>query len=165
MHQVDIEPISLERLRGLLSEGSAAGFDEYAARATEMLSGRTVWNINATAQGGGVAEMLISLLAYLRGTGVYTRWLVLDGDAEFFAITKRIHNLLHGVGDDGGLTESEDRHYREVLERNLGACRDRIRPGDIVLLHDPQTAGLVSGLKEIGAVALSCGQGPGQPAN
>lgn len=155
MQQVDVEPISLERLRGLLPDDRAATLDEYAAQATAMLSGRTVWNINATAQGGGVAEMLQSLLAYVRGVGVDTKWLVLEGDPEFFEITKRIHNLLHGgVGDGGPLEDAQDRHYREVLQRNLEACRDKIRPADIVLLHDPQTAGLVDGLRETGAAVV-----------
>lgn len=152
MEPVAVEPISLDRLVALVPDDQAAALGEYTERATTLLSGRTVWNVNATAQGGGVAEMLQSLLAYVRGAGVDTRWLVLHGDPEFFSITKRIHNLLHGgVGDGGPLGEAEDAHYREVLARNLAACRDRVRPGDIVLLHDPQTAGLVDGLRETGA--------------
>ena len=67
------------------------------------LAGRVVWNINSTASGGGVAEMLHSLLAYARGLGVDTRWLVIQGNADFFRVTKRLHNALHGqAGDDLG---------------------------------------------------------------
>ena len=59
--------------------------------------GRTIWNVNSTAAGGGVAEMLQVLVGYtLREPGVDIRWLVIAGDAEFFAVTKRLHNRLHG---------------------------------------------------------------------
>ena len=67
-----------------------------------------IWNVNATAQGGGVAEMLQTLLAYVRGVYVDTRWLVLTGNPEFFTVTKRVHNMLHGEPGDGGhLGEAE----------------------------------------------------------
>ena len=55
-----------------------------------------MWHVSATASGGGVAEMLQTLLAYGQGAGIENRWLVLDGDPDFFTITKRLHNLLHG---------------------------------------------------------------------
>ena len=71
---------------------------------THLLRGLTVWNVNSTASGGGVAEMLQALLAYTRGAGVGTRWLVVEGSHDFFALTKRIHNLLHGSPGDGGPT-------------------------------------------------------------
>ena len=58
--------------------------------------------MNSTATGGGVAELLQTLLAYARGVGIDTRWLVIDGDAGFFEITKRIHNHLYGTAGDGG---------------------------------------------------------------
>ena len=123
-----------------------------AARARALLAGRVVWNVNATAHGGGVAEMLQTLLAYARGAGVDARWLVLDADAAFFAITKRVHNALHGAphaGSDLGAAEHE--HYARALEQNQANLRKQVRPGDIVLLHDPQTAGLVEGVRESGA--------------
>jgi trehalose synthase len=92
--------------------------------------------------------MLKSLLAYSRGAGIDARWLVIGGDAEFFAITKRLHNRLHGARGDGGALDDAARvHYREVLAANLRELAARIGPEDIVLLHDPQTAGLVDGLR------------------
>ncbi|HEX7460766.1 MAG TPA: hypothetical protein VF317_01170 [Dermatophilaceae bacterium] len=99
--------------------------------------------------GGGVAEMLQTLLAYGLGAGVDTRWLVLDGDPAFFAITKRIHNALHGSVDGvSGFDASEHEHYERVLDENLSTLTRLVRPGDIVLLHDPQTAGLIEGIRE-----------------
>ena len=152
MREVEIDAISLDRLAGLLAPERAARLGRYIVRAREILAGRTVWNVNATAQGGGVAEMLQALLAYTKGVGVQTRWLVLRGDAEFFAITKRLHNVLHGMAGDGGpLGVAEQKHYHEVLAQNFEIFRPMVRPGDIVLLHDPQTAGLAGMLREAGA--------------
>ncbi len=152
MREVQVQPISLDRLTALLEPERVQRVHEYAARAREALAGRVVWNVNATAAGGGVAEILQALLAYGRGAGADTRWLVLDGTPEFFGITKRIHNLLHGsAGDGGALGEAELATYRAVLDANLGALNEHVRPGDIVLLHDPQTAGLIPGVSRLGA--------------
>ncbi len=152
MREVEIQPIPLRRLEQLLSAERGARAREYERLGREVLAGRTVWNVNATSKGGGVAEMLQALLAYGRGAGVDTRWLVLDGDHEFFMITKRLHNFLHGsTGDGGELGEEQREHYRRVLDYNLPMAQQVVQPGDIVLLHDPQTAGLVEGLRARGA--------------
>src|SRR5512138_2548268 len=101
MREVEVGAVSLDRLASVLEEKQAERLLRYAEHARKLLAGRTVWNVNATAQGGGVAEMLQALLAYTRGARVATRWLVLDGDPEFFTTTKRLHNLLHGMPGDG----------------------------------------------------------------
>jgi trehalose synthase len=76
---------------------------------------------------------------------------VLDGEAEFFAITKRLHNRLHGDRGDGGpLGEYEHACYQRVLGVNLVEMLALIDAGDIVVLHDPQTAGMVDGLRAAG---------------
>src|SRR5919202_1696863 len=94
---------------------------------------RRVWNVNSTASGGGVAEMLHSLLAYARGARVDARWLVLEGSPAFFAVTKRVHHRLHGAPGDGGpLGDAERAVYEEVLDRTAAALREVVRPGDIV---------------------------------
>jgi trehalose synthase len=91
--------------------------------------------------------MLWSLIAYARGVGVDARWLVLAGDEAFFRVTKRIHNQLHGSPGDGlGLTARDRDLYAEVSRRNASMLAARTRPGDIVLLHDPQTAGMTAHL-------------------
>src|SRR3954470_5024316 len=113
MRDVQIEAIPLDRLTPLLDPDRVERLGEYAARATKLLDGRIVWNVNATATGGGVAEMLQALLAYGRGAGVNTRWLVLDGTPEFFKLTKRIHNLLHGSTGDGGPLGDEEKALYE----------------------------------------------------
>jgi trehalose synthase len=152
VRHVDVAPLDLTRFAALLPAERIDMLRRTAERARTTLDGRVVWNVNATAQGGGVAEMLQVLLAYGRGEGVDTRWAVLDGDPEFFAVTKRLHNLLHGSPGDGGpLGDAEREHYDKVLAHNLTDLRAEVSPGDVVLLHDPQTAGLVHGLREVGA--------------
>ena len=152
MHEVQIEPMSLERLASILSAERQAGLAESAGRARTLLRELTIWHVNSTASGGGVAEMLQALLAYTRGAGVQTRWLVVEGSRDFFAVTKRLHNLLHGSVGDGGATGSAERVvYERVLASQLEELRALVRPGDVVILHDPQTAGLVPGLRDHGA--------------
>jgi trehalose synthase len=137
---------------------SPAGFDDFRetiSEARDLLAGRRVWNVNSTAKGGGVAEMLVSLLAYARGAGVDARWLVIEGDPEFFTVTKRLHNHLHGAKGDGGeLDAAAAAAYEATLTRNAAALTELLEPGDIVLLHDPQTAGLVESAKATGATAI-----------
>ena len=71
--QVPIAPASTERFRALLGDDYSQ-VEEAIAEAGRVLAGRVVWHVNTTARGGGVAEMLKSLLAYARGAGVDTRW-------------------------------------------------------------------------------------------
>lgn len=152
MRDVRIDAVSLERLERLLDPERAGRLQSNVVLARRILDGRIVWNVNATASGGGVAEMLTTLLAYSRGAGVDTRWLVLDGNPRFFRITKRLHNFLHGaLGDGGPLGDAERDEYESVLAGNLDNMRSRVRAGDIVLLHDPQAAGLAEGLRAAGA--------------
>jgi trehalose synthase len=158
VQQVEIEPASIDQLAEVLTPERAEQLRATAERGRRLLAGRIVWNVNATAHGGGVAEMLQTLLAYGRGAGVDTRWLVLDGDSDFFRTTKRLHNFLHGdAGDGGRLGEHEHAQYQSVLADNLARIRELVRPQDLVLLHDPQPAGLVDGLRSTGAtVAWRC---------
>jgi trehalose synthase len=167
MREVDVATIPLDRLAALLEPERAERLGAYAARARELLDGRIVWNVNATATGGGVAEMLQSLLAYSQGAGVNARWLVLEGTPEFFMLTKRIHNVLHGSpGDGGALGEAERATYEKVLAKNLKHLLRFVRAGDVVLLHDPQTAGLIPGLRDTGAhVVWRCHIGRDTPTD
>jgi trehalose synthase len=165
MRHVEIQPLPPERLALLLDPDRGDRFLRRIEQARDLLGSRVVWNINATASGGGVAEMLQTLLAYGRGAGVDTRWLVLRGTPEFFAITKRIHNVVHGQPGDGGpLGEPERRLYETVLADNLTSIVHEVRRGDIVLLHDPQAAGLAQGLTATGAhVVWRCHIGRDEP--
>jgi trehalose synthase len=151
MKEIDVRPIDLEQLAAMLAADRERRLATAAEQARSAFGDRVVWHVNATARGGGVAEMLQTLLAYGKGAGIENRWLVLDGDSRFFAITKRLHNMLHGAPGDGGtLGPAERAHYEEVLRANLAELVRRVSPRDIVLLHDPQTAGLAEGLRRRG---------------
>jgi len=143
-----------ERFRSILGER----YDEVAralVEARSLFDGRVIWHVNSTARGGGVAELLSSLLAYARGAGVDARWVVIEGNPEFFRVTKRIHNHLHGAAGDGGaLGDEERRIYEDALEQAGVELQTIARPRDIVFLHDPQTAGLVAPLRETGAAVV-----------
>ena len=96
-------------------------------------------------------ETLQTLLAYGRGARIDNRWLVLDGEAEFFAITERLHNLLHGDRGDGGPLGADERAcYERVVAANVAEMLTLMGARDIVLLHDPQTAGMIDGLRATG---------------
>src|SRR5215471_7051549 len=115
---------------------------EAADQVRQLLAGRTIWNVNSTATGGGVAEMLQVLVGYVSELEIPIGWLVITGDAEFFALTKRLHNQIHGEVAGGPLGAAAAHHYTRMLTANAAELLDRIRPGDVALLHDPQTAGL-----------------------
>jgi trehalose synthase len=155
LEQVRISPKSFERFAGVLGEEALEDVRRIAASVRERLKGRVVWNVNSTSVGGGVAEMLRSLLGYSRGVGVDSRWVVIRGDPEFFRITKRLHHALHGArGDGSGLGSRAREIYEETMRVNsLDLCA-RVQAGDIVVLHDPQTAGLAPHLARSGAIVI-----------
>ena len=153
--EVRVVPVPLERLASLLPPERVERIERYAAAARQLLGRRTVWNVSSTARGGGVAEMLHTLVAYGAGAGNDVRWLVVEADGEFFAVTKRIHNRLHGVaGDSGALDAAARATYDATLARPRDEVVDLVQPGDVVLLHDPQTAGLARALRDRGAFVV-----------
>src|SRR6187551_124877 len=161
---VQIPPHRLDRFRPLMGEDYPR-IEAAAQRARDRFEGRAIWHVSSTLRGGGVAEMLRSQLPYVRGAGVDTRWVVLRERAEFFELTKRLHNNLHGDHGDGGALGPEQ---RELYERTLAASARHLSPllqkEDIVFLHDPQTAGLIPAVKAAGARAIwRCHIGADQP--
>ena len=105
--------------------------------------------------------MLQSLLAYARGAGVDVRWATIGGDQDFFRITKRIHNHLHGLGGRrrrarGGASARSTTGPLEAA--TVDAIVPLVGAGDVVYLHDPQTAGWSIGHaqdRRAGGLALS----------
>lgn len=155
MTEVAVSARLLERFLPIVGGESVGSLAALAAAIRERFAGRIVWNINSTAAGGGVAEMLQALLPYVRGAGIDTRWAVLRGNPDFFRLTKRLHHALHGcTGDGSGLGAAEHEIYRATMGENAAELGGAIRAHDIVILHDPQTAGLASYLIDIGALVV-----------
>jgi trehalose synthase len=165
LHHVPVAPISPARIMSLLDQRQAADFEHTIERGQGLMGARVIWNVNSTARGGGVAEMLASLLAYTRGAGLDARWVVIEGNPDFFRVTKRIHNMLHGSPGDGlGLGPEDETVFRDTSSANAAELGELVMPGDVVLLHDPQTAGLIGPLRERGAhVVWRCHVGVDEP--
>jgi trehalose synthase len=109
----------------------------------DRLKGRSIQNINSTAVGGGVAEILTRMVPLLKDLGVDARWDVIKGDERFFTITKNIHNALHGI--DQVVAKKDWRYFLEV---NRGNAEDLDFSADVVFIHDPQPVALVEKKKE-----------------
>jgi len=151
LSEVSVAALPPERFESVVTGSEAARLREAVALSEQFFKGRVVWNVNSTGTGGGVAEMLRSLIAYARGAGVDARWVVISGSADFFEVTKRLHNRLHGFpGDDGLLDSGEHRIYDGALAPNAKELSELVGKNDVVLLHDPQTAGLIPLLKATG---------------
>lgn len=103
---------------------------------SRRLAGFKIVEINATAQGGGVAELLRSQMPLGKSLGVDVQWFTLPADAAFFTITKELHNRLQGNPSHGEPLDMEYYHHY------LASLADALPAADLYVLHDPQTIGL-----------------------
>jgi len=160
-----VPPRTTAHLLAIVGDDDVDRFRRALGRAREALGSGTLWHINSTAEGGGVAELLRANLGYLAGDGSRVRWAIFEGDPGFFQITKRIHNRLHGDPGDGGELGTEERaHYDAVTRRNAEGLASLVGPGDVVVVHDPQPAGLIEGLVAAGThVVWTCHVGVDHP--
>jgi trehalose synthase len=140
--------LHLEDYAGLAYLSSAVQEFRTAARLlAPKLKGRTVWMINSTARGGGVAEMMPRLVGLLRDVGVKTEWCVMGSkNPAFFELTKRIHNLIHDSGRPG-FSIREKAIYRAASREAAVSLADLVGPEDILVVHDPQPLGAGAELK------------------
>ncbi len=127
--------------------------DEYARIAGEdviqhlrqlakSLEGINVLHVNSTRQGGGVAEILERLIPLKNELGVKAEWEVIEGNENFFQCTKGFHNALQGFQVD--IPERLYKAYEETNAKNAEALRDKLENADVVFIHDPQPAMLLS---------------------
>lgn len=153
--EVDLHTLPIERYADVAADSVVERIKTVAAQLVEKIDGRVVWHVNSTAAGGGVAEMLPALLGYCRSLQLNTRWLVISGDPDFFRITKRLHHALHGEDGDGTPLDDKAREiYEATMQANGPEILALMRPGDIAILHDPQTIGLAPMLKERGVKVI-----------
>jgi trehalose synthase len=130
---VDVGPKSLERYAQMLGQKTV---DELRGLALPFRKAR-VAHINATSYGGGVSELLRSLVPLYWSLGIHADWLVIPGSSDFFDVTKGLHNALQGADFDfteqaRGIYLNHNQRIADALERNY----------DYVVVHDPQAAPL-----------------------
>lgn len=124
---------------------ASRGLMEQIRGLAEPLAGKRVLHLSATAFGGGVAEILYTLVPLMRDAGLETEWRVIFGQDEFFDVTKAIHNALQG--NPRGLSEEEEAIFRRYNEGNAEALTDEF---DFVIVHDAQPAAMVEHAREAG---------------
>jgi trehalose synthase len=139
MHHRETPGQSLSAYERYLSDHQRRQVDAAVAD----LDASRVAHINSTASGGGVAEILVSLVPLMNDAGVETDWLVMDAPDEFFDVTKTIHNCLQG--DTVDLTDEMMETYRSVTLDNARALDEAY---DVIVLHDPQPLGTAPTLAE-----------------
>jgi len=104
-----------------------------------QLTGLKVLHVNSTRTGGGVAEILTSLVPLMNELGIVSDWLVLEGEPDFFAFTKDIHNALHGAPIE--ITREQMAVHRKIVLGNIRDLAELLY--DVIVVHDPQPLPLV----------------------
>lgn len=137
---VAVTPKHLESYRSVVREGALEAIREDAIH----LAGKRVLHVNATPYGGGVAEILTSLVPLMRDLGILADWKVIEGADEFFKVTKNMHNALQGKDVQWS---SEARHT--WVEQNRANAADW-EDYDFVVIHDPQPAPILKILRAEG---------------
>jgi trehalose synthase len=136
MERVASAPISLEAYRGLIGD---CLYDDIVAMARQ-LAGLRVVHLNATPRGGGVAEILNSLVPLMQSIGIDTEWYVLTPDPVFFEVTKKLHNMLQGKA--ASLSSAERQVY--LAHARQTAEEMRAVDADIWVVHDPQPQPIIA---------------------
>lgn len=148
--KLDHPSISLDAYRPYMDSEMA---DELSSVAAE-LRGLRVAHLNATAIGGGVAEILQSMVPLFNALGIVTERIVINPtEAEFFQVTKKIHNLLQGA--EGSLSDRELEVYYDNLRQVAKAMRRDELSADVWFMHDPQLLPLAGMLQQ----GRSCNSG------
>jgi len=106
------------------------------------LKGMRVVHVNSTRVGGGVAEILDKLVPLKRELGIDASWEVITGDDDFYGVTKSFHNALQG--NPISISPSQYEHYAAVNRENASRLKSTLSSADLVFIHDPQPAPLLS---------------------
>lgn len=133
LQSVDVGELSLRSYDGI----APADILEQLRSAAESLRGLRVLHLNATRYGGGVSELLLSVVPLLRDLGIEAEWQVITAEPEFFQVTKTIHNGLQGGAVE--LTPEDRAVYLATAELNASRLEGS---WDVVVCHDPQPAAL-----------------------
>jgi len=118
---------------------------EHVRQLSEPLKGKRVLHVSATAFGGGVSEILYTLVPLMRDVGVDAHWHVIFGKEEFYNATKLLHNSLQGAEET--LSDEQWKLFDEINAMNAEGLQGE---WDVVIVHDPQPIGLLRGAKAKG---------------
>jgi trehalose synthase len=124
---------------------------ERLQKMAQQVKGLKMLTLNATAQGGGVAEMLYSAIPFLNMLGVESEWKVIRGTKKYFECTKELHNLLQGK--TGSLSPECQQNYSDTLQECALQNLIDYEP-DVIDVHDPQPLGLNCYLRRPGETWL-----------
>ncbi len=130
MRIVPVWPRSIEEFRGIVDDTVIERIGKSAAE----MQGLRVLHINSTEYGGGVAEVLSAQIPVLESVGLQPHWGVIDGDEQYFEITKSIHNGFQGNKSIPWDVPMEV-HYMWMVEQNLAGLPEGY---DVCVVHDPQ---------------------------
>jgi trehalose synthase len=133
LHEVSLGQKSLTDYTHIVGKELTARIRELA----EPLRGKRVLHVSATAFGGGVSEILYTIVPLMRDVGVDAHWHVLFGKDEFFTATKLLHNSLQGAEET--LTDEQWKLFDEINLMNAEGLQGE---WDVVIIHDPQPIGL-----------------------
>jgi len=136
--KVPVQPRNLEQYRGIAQDEV---LEEIRSLGAELRGARVV-HINSTAHGGGVAEMLYTLVPLMESAGLSAEWRLMRGDQDFFTITKLFHNALQGM--DIPITDEMKMKYLMVCDDNAS---DFDQEYDFVIVHDPQPCAMIAALE------------------
>ena len=131
--EVKFEKRDLEEYRKIVGEE----IDEIYEIAKD-LRGLRVSHVNSTSFGGGVAELLRSIVPLMNSLGLEVKWFVMEAPQEFFNVTKKFHNALQG--GKVNIEKDEWELYERVNRMNAGKMEEKF--GDVVIIHDPQPAAI-----------------------
>jgi len=132
LEPVPLKPRSLDRYMQVMTPAARERIETLA----ESLHNKRVLQINATAYGGGVAEILTTLIPMMRGIGVDAQWEVMYGTDDFYNVTKAIHNSLQGM-ETAWTPQMEEIYYDQQI---ANIERLEAEEYDFVVVHDPQPA-------------------------
>lgn len=127
----------IDRYAEIIGEAAMDSLVNIAAR----LKDRKIVHVNSTRAGGGVAEILSSMVPLSKELGLDVSWEVIEGDESFFNCTKMLHNTLQGM--PGTLSGRQMDIYAETNARNAERLKDALQDADYVFIHDPQPAALI----------------------
>ncbi len=141
LHLVNAGSKALTDYASIASRGLMDEIRELAA----PLEGKRVLHLSATAFGGGVAEILYTLVPLMRDAGLDVEWRIIQGQDEFFDVTKTIHNALQG--DPQSLTPEQQEIFKRYQVLNAEALEGLY---DFVIVHDPQPVGVIEHARHVG---------------